>query len=125
MILPIADVNSVMDVVADVLASAETIYAASKRARDEAPFNPEDSRWSRENTRGYADTSAKAQSEATSSTEDSEASTEETDPRVEQSRALPVDIEELPEDYVLYMDVPGLQKADVKVRMPICPHMHV
>lgn len=107
-----ADVNTVMDVVADVLAGAESVYAASKRTRDETPFNPEDPNWANRR-QSYADTTATSQGEANSAKDGQEPK----DTAEEILRAIPVDVEEHPEEYVLYMDVPGLQKSDVKVHI--------
>lgn len=102
-----ADVSSVMDVVADVLAGAETIYAASKRSRDDAQQanwgTPRDS---------YSGTTATPESDKAG--EGDEVVKEDFEPRAEAIQAVPVDIEEHAEGYTLYMDVPGLQKSDVK-----------
>ncbi len=96
-----------MDVVADVLAGAENIYAASKRSRDEAQ---QDNRANPRQT--YPETEAASQAEGA---DRNEAPREDAESKPEVVQAVPVDIEEHAEGYTLFMDVPGLQKSDVKV----------
>ena len=44
-----------------------------------------------------------------------DAATEEADPAAEERIWCPVDVEEHADGYSLWMDVPGLQKSDIKV----------
>ena len=96
-----------MDVVADVLAGAETIYAASKRSKDEG----EQASWAN-SRQSYSEATATPNKE--NAGDGDEPIKEDFEPRAEVIQAVPVDIEEHAEGYTLYMDVPGLQKSDVK-----------
>lgn len=102
--------GSIIDAMANVLAAGENIYAASQQAREDAQYTSGDQSWAKRR-QNYADTTATSQpdKESASRGQDWEDSADEI------LRAVPVDVEEHAEQYVLYMDVPGLQKSDVKV----------
>ena len=105
-----------MDVIADVMAGAESIYTASKRARDDsqmenAASRPETVVWPAQN-----DATTTANTQADSRPQDSVYSNSRSDVEEEVVQLYhPVDIEEDEEGYSLFMDVPGLQKSDIKV----------
>lgn len=106
------DVSPYLDLVADVLAGVESAYAAAQQPRD-GPYSTNENTERGNRGQEFTDTTA---SSGPSSNED--ASPREASWRASDvMQAVPVDIEEHADGYTLYMDVPGLQKADVKIQI--------
>lgn len=110
-----ADFNQVAEVIADVLAGAETIYTASNRAREQAVARPETVEWP-----AQTETAASADAQSDDKADSAEFSRSRQYGEDDAVQMYPVDIEETGEGYSLFMDVPGLQKSDIKVGQEIC-----